>query len=124
MGIVGLALAAGCTTTDKGATPADTATAQSTTVAPAGASAPAIGLSPTDTAPVNTTGPANTTTKSSGGSVAVPKTTAPTTRPRSTTGTTTPKTQPVERERDSVMRPRATVDEYGNIVPIKRDTLK
>jgi hypothetical protein len=101
-----LGLIGACTTSDKGSTPADTATGQATTVAPANASAPVV--SPVD-------------------SVAVPASdgTAPkaTTKP---TSTTRPKatTTPVEPMRDSAFKPRATVDEKGNIQPIKRDSLK
>lgn len=102
IGIAAFALAA-CTTSDKGATPSDTATGQSTTVAPANASAPAVSTT------VDSVAPAPATSGS-----ATPKTT---TRPKATTRAEEPL-------RDSAFKPRATVDEKGNVQPIKRDSLK
>ena len=103
--VAGVTLLVACTTSDKGATPADTATGQATTVAPAAASGPVL------SAPIDTTTPSASTATSG------------TTKPKSTTRpkATTPVNEPL---RDSAFRPRATVDEKGNVQPIKRDSLK
>lgn len=97
----------GCTTGDKGATPADTATAQPTPIAPANASGPVL------SAPVDSVVPA-AAPKSSG--ARAPRTS---TSPRVSTPARTTE-QPM---RDSAFGPRATVDEKGNIQPIRRDSL-
>ena len=102
-----LGVAVACTTGDKGATPADTATGESTAVAPANTSAPVV-------APIDS--PAAAVTSGSAAPKAATKPTA-STKPRATT-------TPVEPMRDSAFKPRATVDEKGNVQPIKRDSLK
>lgn len=106
------AVIVGCTTGDK-ATPADTATGQSTTVAPANASTPVLSA-PVDSvpmaAPVNPTGSAKPRSS---------------TQPRvSTPKASTPRSTAEPMMHDSAFKPRATVDEQGNIHPIKRDTLR
>lgn len=95
-------LVAGCTTGDR-ATPADTATSQSTSIVPANSSAPVL------SAPVDTTVPVAAVVK--------PKSSAP----AKATGTKSTTEPPMY---DSAFKPRATVDEKGNIQPIKRDSLR
>ena len=103
-----LGLSVACTTGDKGATPSDTATGQSTSIAPANASAPAV--SPA----VDSVVPAAPKSSAGAATTATPRTT---TRPKAST-------TPEEPLRDSAFKPRATVDEKGNVQPIKRDSLK
>ncbi len=97
------AVVVGCTTGDKGSTPADTVTSQSTTVAPAATAGPVL------SAPVPDTPPVQSAAKP------VPS------RPKSVSRATVPAEPPM---RDSAFKPRATVDDRGNIQPIKRDTLR
>lgn len=110
-----LTLVAACTVGDKAATPADTATGQSTTVAPAGASAPVLSA-PVDSVPSVVPTAAKSQTGAKPATPARPKT--------ATTGPKATGTVPQEPMRDSAFKPRATVDEKGNIQPIKRDTLR
>lgn len=96
----------GCTTGDKGATPADTATGQSTSIAPATTSAPVLSA-PVDSiatpVPPKTSGSAPRTSTSPKASTPAKTTDLP--------------------MWDSAFKPRATVDEKGNIQPIRRDSL-
>lgn len=99
----------GCTTPDKGAVPADTATAQATPIAPPSTSGPVISAAP-DTTVAPVTQPARPKTTGS-----APKTSAP--KSNASSASTPPM-------RDSAFKPKATVDANGNIQPIKRDSQK
>lgn len=107
-----LSIAGACTTGDK-ETPADTATGQATSIAPANSVGPVLSAPAESVAPVSGSSPRTGT----------PTTT---TQPKTTTRPKTSETRPpaVPTERDSAFKPKATVDEQGNIQPIKRDTLR
>ncbi len=102
--VVIAAVVVGCTTGEKGSTPADTVTSQPTTLTPAASSDPVLSAPEADTISVPAAAkPAPSRTKP------VIKATLP------------PEEPPL---RDSAFKPRATIDDKGNIQPIKRDTLK
>lgn len=120
--VASLSILVACTTSDK-ATPADTATGQATTIAPANSSIPVLAAPVVDTVPALV--PKGTSPAAKRTSTAVrPRTADRPTVTASPKASGTAQTSPVPPMRDSARRPIATVDEHGNVRPIKRDSLK